>query len=430
VANELLQRTGSTLKINFHPGQTKAWDAEQRFVFVFAGTQSGKTTFGGWWLLREIERKGDGDYLAVSATYDLFKLKMLPELLQIFCGYVGGWEYHKTDRTLVKGKKRIILRAATSEAGLESATAKAAWLDECGQDDFGVGAWEAVLRRLSLEQGRVLGTTTIYNLGWLYSQVYQRWLKGDKDYYIVQFDSTMNPSFPKEEYLRAERTMPRWKFEMQYRGNFSRPAGQIYDVFDPERDVVPPFQIPPYYRRYGGLDFGGVNTAALCYAENPDTKQLYLIKEYLEGEKVSSEHATDLKPWGAGLWVGGSASEEQWRKEFRKGGLPIREPAIKDVEVGIDRVYAVHKQRGLLVFDTCSLYLDEKGRYARELDDFGQPTDKIKDKSKFHLMDAERYILGFIRGDTTEMPDEQPEQVSKWATEEDAVQEGKSRWRY
>jgi hypothetical protein len=428
--NGFINRAGKKLTVQLHEGQTKAWDADQRFVFILAGTQSGKTTFGPWWLKREIDRKGDGDYIAVSATYDLFKLKMLPEMLQVFGGYFPGWEYHKTDRVIYNGNKRIILRAATSEAGLESATAKAAWLDECGQDDFGIGAWEAVLRRLSLEQGRVLGTTTIYNLGWLYSQVYQRWLAGDKDYYIVQFDSTMNPSFPKEEYLRAERTMPRWKFEMQYRGNFSRPAGQIYDCFDPKEDVIPPFQIPPYFRRYGGVDFGGVHTAGLCYAENPDSGQLYLIKEYLEGEKSTQEHADDFIKWGCRLWVGGAASEDQWRLEFRKAGLPIAAPIITEVEVGIDRVYATHKKKGILVFDTCAKYLDEKGRYTRELDDFGQPTSKIKDKSKFHLMDAERYIIGYIRGEKSEAPDEQPEQPSKWAKEENKVEEGKSRWRY
>ena len=37
-----------------------------------------------------------------------------------------------------------------------------------------VQSWEAVLRRLALYQGRVLGGTTLYNLGWLKQQIYDR----------------------------------------------------------------------------------------------------------------------------------------------------------------------------------------------------------------------------------------------------------------
>ena len=55
---------------------------------------------------------------------------------------------------------RIILRSASAGSGLESATAKAAWLDECGQDNFVLEDWNAVQARLSLHEGRCLGTTT------------------------------------------------------------------------------------------------------------------------------------------------------------------------------------------------------------------------------------------------------------------------------
>ena len=416
MANELVTLDGDRLRLSFHPGQTRAWDSERRFVFVIAGTQSGKTSWGPWWLRREIERCGEGDYLAVTATYDLFKLKMLPEMRQVFGEYVRGWEYHKTDRVLYSAdrKTRIILRAATSEGGLESATAKAAWLDECGQDDFAVTAWEAVLRRLSLEQGRVLGSTTVYNLGWLKTEVYDRWRAGDPDFEIVQFESVMNPSFPRAEFERARASLPAWKFAMFYQGEFAKPAGLIYDSFESERHVIVPFEVPDYWPRYGGLDFGGVNTAAVCYAESPQDGALYAIKEYLAGGKTAKEHAATLKNWGCRLWVGGSKSEGQWRSEFGAAGLPIREPNISEVEVGIDRVYGCHKRNELFVFDTLTRYLDEKGRYSRELDKGGQPTEKIKNKNDYHVMDAERYILSFLKGSSYELPEEQPAAKSKW----------------
>ena len=74
----------------------------------------------------------------------------------------------------------------------------------------------------------------------------------------------------------------------------------------------------------------------------------------------------------------------------------MRPPDVTEVEVGIDRVYGAHKRNEILVFDTCTGYLDEKAGYSRELDDNDEPTEKIEDKSSFHFMDAERYVIGWL----------------------------------
>lgn len=38
------------LRLNFHPGQWKAWESRKRIVCVLAGSQGGKTSFGPPWL--------------------------------------------------------------------------------------------------------------------------------------------------------------------------------------------------------------------------------------------------------------------------------------------------------------------------------------------------------------------------------------------
>ena len=166
---ELLRMEGERLIVTPHAGQLQAWDSEKRFVFIVAGTQSGKTSYLPVWLDREIQRKGEGDYLAVTATYDLLKMKFLPEL-QAYFVRMFGWQESKAERTIYRQYKprmftRIVCRSADSEGGLESASVKGALFDECGQDSVKVGAWEALQRRLSLSQGRVLAGTTPYNLG-------------------------------------------------------------------------------------------------------------------------------------------------------------------------------------------------------------------------------------------------------------------------
>jgi hypothetical protein len=66
---------------------------------------------------------------------------------------------------------------------------------------------------------------------------------------------------------------------------------------------------------------------------------------------------------------------------------------MREVEAGINRVYGWHQQNRLFVFDDLRGYLDEKLSYSRKLDDNYQPTMEIDNKSRYHLMDAERYML-------------------------------------
>jgi hypothetical protein len=404
------------MRLNLHPGQARAWQSERRFVAVIAGTQSGKTSFGPLWLLREIQRRGPGDYMVVTPNYPLLQKKALPEFLRLFRRrflHTKGkipqpiGHFHKMNSAFeMNDGSMIFFGHATDPESLESATARAAWLDECGQTKFKLESWEAVQRRLSLNQGRVLMTTTPYNLGWLKQQVYDRWAAGDADYDVIRFESTMNPVFPPAEMERARQTLPAWKFDLFYRALFSRPAGLIYDAFDDARHKVPRFKIPDAWQRYLGLDFGGVNTAGMFYAEEPASKRLYAYREYKAGGRTAAEHAEALlqgEPM-VPICVGGSKSEEQWRNEFRAAGLPVREPAISgpdSVEVGIQRVYEVHKAGQLFVFADLAGYLEEKLTYSRELGPDGQPTEKIENKETYHYLDAERYVLGWLKGGVT-----------------------------
>jgi hypothetical protein len=400
--DDLIQLTNGKARLYLHPGQSKAWDCERRFVFVVAGTQGGKTSFGPWWLWREIKRQGAGDYLAVTATYDLFKLKMLPEMRRVFCELLPGWTFSASDRVIVSkdGETRIILRSANAPGGLESATAKAAWLDECGQDDFRLESWEAVQRRLSLSRGRVLGTTTPYNLGWLKSEIYDRWRAGNKDYQVVQFKSIQNPRFPLEEYERAKASLPKWKFEMFYNGEFSRPAGLIYEDFvDEYREagghLVKPFVLPKHWPRYVGIDFGAVHTALIWIAKDPDKEIYYVYRSTLDGNKTTNEHAaaalTLAKNENVVRWTGGARSETQQRMDWNAAHVPVQQSPIIDVEAGIDRVIALFKGKRLFVFDTERGLIEELNTYSRELDDAGQPTEKIRNKETFHRLDGLRY---------------------------------------
>ena len=371
------------------------------------------TSFGPLWLQREMSLRGPGDYLAVTSTFPLLKLKMLPEFLRLFRDTLRLGDWRASDRVFevstagarrlygTADPSRIIFGSAHNSESLESATAKAAWLDEVGQDDFRLESWEAITRRLALHQGRVFGGTTLYNLGWIKSQVYDRWISGDPDYDVIQFASTVNPAFPEAEMDRAARTLADWKLAMFYRGVFSRPAGAIYtDYRDTYREagghLVRPFALPPSWPRFVGIDFGAVNTALIWIAADPAARVYYAYRESLSGDKTTAQHAAEARTAARGVnvisWHGGSPSEKQQRMDWQAAGVPVQGPWITDVDSGIDRVIALFKADRLFVFDDLRGLRDELGTYARVIGPDGEPLTAIKDKERFHRLDALRYV--------------------------------------
>lgn len=425
-AHELVTIKDGTLTVHCHPGQGQAWESTRRIVAVIAGTQSGKSSWGPHWLYREIQRCGQGDYLVVTPTYPLLELKALPEFLRLFSQWMHAGTYtgspSRQFRFSPVGCKRlwpktydphgpdtrVIFGYASDPDSLEAATAKAAWLDEAGQRKFKLASWEAILRRLSIAQGRILITTTPYDLGWLKQTIWDKWKANDPDIDVIRFDSTENPKFPRAEFERARRDLPQWKFDLFYRAIFTRPGGLIYDSFNESVCKIPRFALPNSWPRYLGLDFGGVNTAGIFYAREPSGR-LYAYREYHAGGRTAAEHAYYLRQGEPmiPICVGGSGSEGQWRQEFAAGGLvnhemspglPVHEPDISDVEVGIDRVYGAHKRNEIFIFDDLSGYLEQKATYSRVINAAGETTSEIEDKDTYHFLDAERYIVSWIYG--------------------------------
>lgn len=424
--------------IPFHLGQTLAWDATERIVGMFAGSQGGKTSYGPWWLSREIERRGGGDFLAVTATYDLFKLKMLPTMLFVFEDILKIGRYWVGDKVieirdpstgefLAKRSSdhmwaRIVLRSADSLSGLESSSAKGAWLDECGMDKFTLAAYKAIRRRLALYTGRILFTTTLYNLGWLVSHILDPIVadgttkvfhigEGQLDFTvsekknasIIQFDSVINPQFPHEEFEEQKHLLSEEEFAMVYRGRKSTRRFLIYNAFDPQTMVQTPFAIPDHWKRYVGLDFGSTHMCAVYLAEDPADHRLYLYREYLAGDKSIFQHSVDIREGERRIdrACGGAQNEKQWRTEFSRTGIWVEEPPITDVDLGISRVYAQFRQSNIIILDNCYGILDEIGRYRRKRDGLGVITDEIENKSDYHHLDALRYIISIIRPGTS-----------------------------
>lgn len=423
-----IEADSGKLSLNLHEGQSRAWQSTARIVAVISGTQGGKTSFGGWWLWREIQQQGAGDYLAVAPTYSLFKLKLLPELRNIFEHILNIGRYWSSAQVIELCDPetghfwaeraddpmwgRIILRSAVAKGGLESATAQAAWLDEAGQDDFSKHAWEAVLRRLSLNRGRVLITTTPYNLGWLKVEIYDRWKAGDPSIDVIQFTSLANPAFSREEYKERKAKMDNWRFRMFYGGQFERPAGLIYSAFaDAYRDnyghKVKPFDLDPAWNKFIGIDPGGANNAFVMAAHDHVNDIYYIYDEMLLGglstpqlysklaiKTLGYKPDPELQPGPPFVaYYIGQQAESQQRRDWRQAGANnVQGPPHNDLEAGIDSVIEWLRTYKVFIFDTCTGIIGQLNEYRRVLDNDNIPTDKIHQKEKFHYLDAFRYL--------------------------------------
>ncbi len=417
------------LSLKFHRGQTQAWDSDKEFVFVLAGTQGGKTQFAPWWLWREMNRTAeshldgpkDNNYLAISASNNLFKLAFLPAMREIYENVLKIGRYWVSDKVMeicCLDKKderyrqflatrssdlmwaRIVLCSAESKGGLESSTAKAVMMDECGQDSFTLQSWEAVQRRISTTGGRVLGITTLYNIGWLYENIYIPWQDGDPSIDVIQFPSYYNPSFPMEKYLRAKKSMPPWRFAMFYDGKFERPSGVIYRAFEESTMLIDRFDIPEHWEHVIGVDFGGANTATIWLAQDPKDERWYAYRETHDGHVPTEFVCRKLGELREGIEdivaIGGAPGESQQRLDWARNDFPVGEPLVSDVEAGIERVISLMKGDRLRVFRDMEGLRKQLRMYRRKLDDAGNVTNVILKKGNYHFNDALRYAATYI----------------------------------
>ena len=74
----------------------------------------------------------------------------------------------------------------------------------------------------------------------------------------------------------------------------------------------------------------------------------------------------------------------------------MNQPDVKEVEIGIDRVYSALKSNRLFIFSTLAGVLSEIESYSREVDATGEPTERISNKSTYHHLDALRYVVGSV----------------------------------
>ena len=205
------------------------------------------------------------------------------------------------------------------------------------------------------------------------------------------------PHLTEEDKKTMIAEMPPNEVDARTKGIPALGSGKVYPIS--EDDITcKPFEIPEYFPRAFGLDFGWNNTAALWIAQDPVTQVKYIYAEYKKGKVTDSEHVFAIKQRGE--WMSGAADPSGGGRRddgkmridyYRSLGLDLH-PGYNGIATGIAQVYTDLQSGMLKVFSNMTKFLDEFRIYRYDAKD----PNKIARNQDDHLLDTLRYIISIF----------------------------------
>ena len=213
------------------------------------------------------------------------------------------------------------------------------------------------------------------------------------DRYAIPISWDDAPHLTEEDKKTMMAEMPPNERDSRTKGIPALGSGRVYPLS--EEDIVcRPFEIPEYFPRAYGLDFGWNNTAALWMAQDPVTQVKYLYAEYKRGKVPDSEHAFAIKQRGE--WMSGAADPSGGGRRddgrmridyYRSLGLDLY-PGHNGIIAGINQIFTELSSGMLKIFSNLHMFLDEFRIYRYDAKD----PNKIARNQDDHLLDTIRYL--------------------------------------
>ena len=374
-----------TVKINLLPYQLRLLKSTKPYTALIGGTGCGKTFFLPRWLYVRMHQHPGNEWVVSAPTREMLKRNPIKYIAAFFDDLGIRYDFNKADLVMNLGGLGVVyFISAETPHRMQGIHAKGIVGDEAGL--FDRLWWDTAVQRIAYKRGQILLLTTPYSQNWLKTEVWDRWMAGDENFHVENPTSLDNPFYPKDEYERAKRQLPDWKFRMLFEGKFTKPAGLIY----PEYETVEPFEIPADWYVFGGVDFGFNNPFAVVWiAEDPESGVFYIFAEFKKSGLTIDDMEKVLKTRRC-IYYADPASKEAL-ETLKMRGIDIR-PAKKDVLSGITFVQGLFKSGRLKVFKNLRYLIDELNSYQWEMDRTEQLLDKPR-KENDHLCDAARYAL-------------------------------------
>ena len=205
-----------------------------------------------------------------------------------------------------------------------------------------------------------------------------------------------NPRMSETDIQEAKKSMSEAEFRQEYEADFNTYEGQVWNFkFD---ECVGNFtEIDTSGMDiFAGLDVGYRDPTAFCViAYSWDDEKYYLLDEYLDAERTTEQHATEIRElinkWDIDYIYIDSAAQ-QTRFDFAQNYDITTVNAKKSILDGISHVQAIVDNNKLLVDQYCKETLQSLDQYQ-----WDPNPNLLKEKPKHnrasHMADALRYAL-------------------------------------
>lgn len=282
------------------------------------------------------------------------------------------------------------------------------WLDEEPKMQI---YQEAQMRSFRVDKGRILMTFTPLSGA---TDVVRRFLDGGPGIALVGATWDDAPHLDPEECKRILATTPAHLIEARSKGVPFMGTGTVFP-FDDELIACKPFEIPGYWRRICGIDFGINHPAAAAWlAHDVDADTVYVYDAYRRANEAAAYHVQAIN--SRGTWIpaawphdglnreksGGEALIETYRNCGLKQALPYSARYDDDsggsqpVEPGVNEMYQRMQIGQFKVFEHLSDWFEEKRFYHRD--------EKARIVAEHNdLMDATRIGMMMLRCGTSYM---------------------------
>lgn len=217
-----------------------------------------------------------------------------------------------------------------------------------------------------------------------------------------------------EDYRLMLESLPELERRQLLYGDWNATNTSAFPEFRPEIHVVAPFELPLWWNRICGMDYGYKDPAtAIWYAINPVNGQKIVYREYCQSGRTGLEYAKDIKAceqtevipidhiidWSVFAKTGytGPTIGEQ----IRMSGIAIRQADKNRIAGNVQihehlRIDEKTGQPGVIFFDTCPGII---GQLQSAQIDLKNPDDidqkRVGEDAKHHwdLYDSLRYAL-------------------------------------
>ena len=205
-----------------------------------------------------------------------------------------------------------------------------------------------------------------------------------------------NPRMSESDITEAKKSMSEAEFKQEYEADFNTFEGQIWP-FDHELCVGNFSEIDMSKMDvFAGLDVGYRDPTAFCViGYDWDEEKYYLVDEYLDAEKTTEQHATEIRrlieKWDID-YIYIDAAAQQTRFDFAQNYEITTINAKKSVLDGISYVSAIVDNDNLMVDQRCLETIAALDQYQWDPNP-NLAREKPKHNRASHMADALRYAL-------------------------------------